>query len=224
MPLQKLCNKPAVVEQFCVCSQEVQGTNFITHVGLASEQQCGIKYGDTVKWTHVFSFFRRAEDRVHVIGKIRLSAEERESMDIFITDCEEEIEKIKRFERPKQFIIFPHKEERSAERPYCRYSCAGFVLEAYRRIHVTILEEDVIPAQSLDFLDEYYPGLAECSIKEREALGLIGTGPWRVVLPGYVLNAFNRSEKKIRQEPFRPKVSHSFFREPFSLKDVVFCG
>ena len=212
MTLQRLCNKSAPVEQFCVCAQEVQDTNFIVHVGLASEQQCSAKYGDAVKWTHVFAFFRHAEnDKVHVIGKIKLSDEERESIDIFITDCEEEIEKIKRLERPKQFIIFPHKEERTADRPFCRYSYAGFVLEVYRKIHVILLEEDTIPSQNLDFLCEYYPGLANCNTKEREDLGLVGAGPWRVILPGYVLNAFNRSENTIRQKPFQPKVKHCFF-------------
>lgn len=161
MTLRRLSDIQISAEQFCVCAQETQDTCFVKHVGLAGERQCNITYGSSVKWVHVSPPFKPADsNEVHAVGWLDLSDEERATIRHFIKRHVEEVERI----RPQaQYIIFPCKVVRSEDRPYCRFSCAGFVLEAYRTIGITILDKDAIPEQDLDFLCKHY------SISETDA-------------------------------------------------------
>ena len=38
----------------------------------------------------------------------------------------------------------------------------------------------------------------------KDTLGLLGDGPWPVVMPGYIMNAFKRRADEIRSESFSP--------------------
>ena len=209
MPLHKLNDTPISLKQFYVCAQENAATSVVVHIGLVNEEQHSVEYGHCIAWSHVAPPFRQVDSQeVHAVGWLSsLSESERETVQLFIVRHAEEVSNIR---KEKQYVIFPSRTERSMDCPYCRFSCAGFVVEAYRKIDIVLLDETMLPEQSFASLCSYYPSLREYGPKMRASLGLDGNGPWRVVLPGYVLNAFNRTDDEIRQKPFQPKKEYCF--------------
>lgn len=82
-----------------------------------------------------------------------------------------------------------------------RFSCAGFVAEAYRDgVGVRIVVDDgELPAVERATLERVW-GAPHVRIGAR--YGLEGNGPWRVLLPGYLLRAMCLPRSEL---PFRPQ-------------------
>jgi len=88
------------------------------------------------------------------------------------------------------------------------YSCAGFVLDCF--------ESNAVKKLLVSWDDPSFPKVHEGTIREvwcrrleltpqlKDTLGLLGDGPWPVVMPGYIMNAFKRRADEIRSEPFSP--------------------
>ena len=96
-----------------------------------------------------------------------------------------------------------------------RFSCAGFVIEAYREAGINVLQtgRGELPLVSLDALKAQYP-FAERRLdkpEDREKLGIPGDGPWPVVLAGYVLNALDRPGAEVRSSTFRAIDGDAYF-------------
>jgi hypothetical protein len=122
----------------------------------------------------------------------------------------------KRTERPSlrrqaedQYIIDPASKEPDSSKPYWRFSCAGFVMEAYSWAGLQLLVDrntHGFPTVTVDRLKEAYPSHAD-DLEDpdfRARMGLIGDGPWAVVLAGYIINALNRISTDIRSTPYLP--------------------
>ena len=116
------------------------------------------------------------------------------------------------------YVVHPHVREQTAPDGtviYRRFSCAGFVIEAYREvgIELVVTEEGRLPSVPLNTLLLAYPDLqAELqSPRLRRMCGLPGEGPWAVVLPGYVLHSLDRPESEIRGSPYLPREGDEFF-------------
>lgn len=118
---------------------------------------------------------------------------------------------------PEMYCIYPHAV------PHCevdgryvrtRFSCAGFVLEAYEFARITLLESDELPMVGRDVLKAGYPVQMQLLASGRlsaESLGLTGAGPWRVLLCGYLFNSLARSADEIREQPYLPMIEDRFF-------------
>ena len=103
-------------------------------------------------------------------------------------------------EARSQYVVAPHVREEKADdgtTKYRRFSCAGFVIEAYREAAINLLmtEAAELPDVGLNTLLQQYPDHARALLLPpmRKKAGLEGEGPWRVVLAGYVLNSLDRS-------------------------------
>jgi len=89
-----------------------------------------------------------------------------------------------------------------------RYSCAGFVERAYAEGARTplVVDPPLLPLVDLDMLRGVW-GLAFRAAGKTEAvlpsLGLSGPGPWRVLLPGYLLAACRSAAPR----PYQPRVA-----------------
>lgn len=200
MPVQRLSQTdPVCVEQYWVCARESRSRDFVHHVGLSSETQL-VKYGDEASWTHMAPPFQSGHRKVNLIAWVNLTAEDQECIALFI---EQYAEDIKDVNEEDQYIIFPCRSSPTIDHPYDRFSCAGFVLEAYKSIGFHLLDINSVPENDLEYLCRYYSSPSLQDVSFREKLGLIGAGPWPVVLPGYVLNSFTRDDEQIRREPFR---------------------
>lgn len=82
-----------------------------------------------------------------------------------------------------------------------RFSCAGFVAEAYREgAGVRLVVDDAdLPEVDRPTLERVWnPQIVRLGAR----YGLGGSGPWRVLLPGYLLRAVMLSRSAL---PFRPK-------------------
>lgn len=85
-----------------------------------------------------------------------------------------------------------------------RFSCSGFVIEAYRAARLELIDTNRLPLVGENEVAAAFPGLvwiesldeerhAKYRFKGREDLGLSGQGPWPIALPGYLLQSTVRA-------------------------------
>jgi hypothetical protein len=118
---------------------------------------------------------------------------------------------------PQMYIVHPHAEpyrEEDGRYTRMRFSCAGFVLEAYRKARIRLLDTKVLPLADLEHIRPGYPTefrLMENGPISPEQLGLEGDGPWRVLMCGYLFHALNRDAASVRSEPYDPRIEDRYF-------------
>jgi len=147
-----------------------------------------------------------------------LTVDEQLQLRLFSEEVESEYEAARLGSFRGQYVICPHvKEVRREDQTvvYRRFSCVGFVLEAYREAQIDLLRTNValLPLVGLDALKVQYPVFAPLlnSPRVRAEFGIGGDGPWPVVLAGYVINALDRPETAIRSTPYRATAGDEFF-------------
>lgn len=112
---------------------------------------------------------------------------------------------------PQMYCVHPHSSEfREDDGRYARtrFSCAGFVMEAYRNARITLLRIDSLPMVDIETIKLAYPWIERLMDKgrlSREALGLEGEGPWPILFCGYLFHALNREPNTIRSDPYIPQ-------------------
>ncbi|MCL2623705.1 MAG: hypothetical protein FWD31_08580 [Planctomycetaceae bacterium] len=194
----------------CATEIEVEGKNFIDHVGLSSEDQSAT-YAAMINWTHMAPPFRSGKDYcVHLAASFDLSEDEILQIGHFIETYDEET---KPFPRERmQYVIYPAKKEPTKNNPCRRFSCAGFVIEAYRFAGIILLDNlDLLPKRDLEFIKLYYREVDCLGPKLLSRLGLDELGSWPVLLPGYVFHAFADEIARRNGIPFQPEEKHAFF-------------
>ncbi len=222
MPAQVVPNSPSLsATRYAVVGtySEEQGSRFVRHVALLRED-ISLEYGVNARvWQMgpplvTGEVSRRAtssdpETAAHVVGWVGLDASERDA----ITDWLAQEEK---YERPldgralwRQYSVSldPNDQWQVDERgvrQYRRFSCASFVLCAYREgAMVELLNlatSATLPEVGLEILEKAY-GDQVRHPRLRESIHLRGDAPWRVALAGYVVHAFNRPDARIRSSP-----------------------
>jgi hypothetical protein len=109
------------------------------------------------------------------------------------------------------YCIVPHAspyEESDGRYVRMRFSCAGFVVEAYRSARINLVEVDRLPLVDMETIKAAYPnqiGLIERERLSAESLGLGGAGPWPVLFCGYLFHSLGRTAEKIRSTPYVPE-------------------
>jgi hypothetical protein len=158
----------------------------------------------------------QSEDRfpIHAFGRADLQVGELRQIGVFIDEQASEYEADK-IRRGHQYTILPHCKESDATCSVRRFSCAGFVIVAYSYAGIELVTTNTasLPVVSLEALIRAYPSFERNlkSTAERAKFGLIGDGPWPVILAGYIVNALNRSSEEIRREPYIPRVGDDYF-------------
>jgi hypothetical protein len=119
----------------------------------------------------------------------------------------------------QQYTIIPHMNWHTApetgRRIRRRFSCCGFVFEAYLAADIILLDQLAMPEAAEDLLNAAYPDLLRVEESQplarklgfagRGDLGITTDGPWRVMLPGYLFHATARSTKENRRPaPYVP--------------------
>jgi len=118
---------------------------------------------------------------------------------------------------PQMYCVLPHASplyENDGRYARTRFSCAGFVLEAYKRARIKLLELNALPMVDMAIIAKAYPQqsrLIERGMITAEDLGLGGDGPWPVLLCGYLFRALNREADFIRQEAYAPNTMDRYF-------------
>ena len=216
MPATRLTSTPIDVGRFDVFGMDSQQSPmFVAHIGLAVSAYRQFKSGDSAALVHMqppFASGRSFEPQV--LGCAPLTVDEENRINIFVDGLLDEYE-AGQVRRAKQYVIAPHaKPFREADGTivYWRYSCAGFVVEAYRSVELTIIATAAteLPPVSLKSICAAYP-FAENYRKTWDDWGITGDGPWPVLLPGHVLHSLNRPAEEIRQVPYVAKDGDEVF-------------
>ena len=194
-------------------------SHFIAHVGLFNDDSKDLGVERESRRISMVHMMPPLHDNKHLwpvsaIGTLHLSPGELQQIKLFCQYQQNEFD-AHRIRGKEQYVIRPHKRDPDAEHPCCRYSCAGFVIEAYRwaGIELLMLTDDCLPEVPLDTLKAAYPSHAEAldDPDERAKVGLENAERWPVVLAGYVLNALARPPEEIRKTPYVARPGDELF-------------
>ncbi len=199
---------------------------FIAHVGLAKSS--GPQPPTKIAVLHMGPPLHGQDSLAHIkanaVGSAAVTDDEVQKIKTFIDRQASEHSGFLELNRsdiikiaPQMYCVHPHAS------PFCeedgryvrmRYSCAGFVFEAYKKAGIALLRTDALPMADMDAIKLAYPrhvGLMERERLSPEALGLGGDGPWPVLLCGYLFHALNRDADSIRTERYKPSSEDGSF-------------
>jgi hypothetical protein len=141
-----------------------------------------------------------------VAGWLSLTADERDGIIDWLAEVDKE-------DRPgsiwRTYTVDPPEcwsEDERGGRLYRRFSCGGFVLACYRDgAGITLIDATSPtdwPAVSLEEIARAYGSQVRDMETLRRRLGIPGEGLWPILLAGYLIHAFNRSDDEIRASAF----------------------
>lgn len=227
MPAQRLGNQPVSMQKYDVAAQDsATKPHFVRHVGLSDEQREDVRSNSEVSLVHMGPPLIRgnAGHPIHAIGTAGLTVGQIRQIGVFIDGLISEY-RAEEIRGRKQYVIHPHVREPDEDVPCRRFSCAGFVIEAYREagIDLVVTESAPLPHVTLETLLDAYPDQADRlrDPAKRIPFGLKGDPPWPVVLAGYVLNSLNRTTDEIRTGPYTPALGDEFFPRQHSRSEKV---
>ncbi len=220
MPAERLQDTPVRLRLFDVVGQDSDNVEqFVRHVGLALQPQAGLtRRSPLVRLVHMGPPLTRdhadGPRPADAVATVELTADELLQIQVFLDELNDVYE-AEKARAEKQYVIRPHVAEPDEKTPFPRFNCAGFVVEAYRDAGIDLVEteETLLPPVSLGKLKQAYPDQAEALEREaiRRRCGLLGNGPWPVLLAGYVICAMARSVESIRSEPYQPQAGDEYF-------------
>lgn len=223
MPSLRLNNHDdnIVAHQYDIAGQD-NGVleNLLGHVGLVLEAKIYVTLNMNINVEHMAPPINRPKHmRVHVIGWLGLSNGQVNQIRMYVNEIKREYQAQKRRPKPlQQYIVRPHTKPVYNDKGmiiYYRYSCVGLVIESYKYAGIQLIteNEEEIPCYTLSMLLSAFPYLAEHLIDQdmRTALGLDGTGPWPVQMPGFIMHSLNRTKDVIIETPYRPVSGDEIF-------------
>jgi hypothetical protein len=220
MPAQRIATTAVGIRRFDVVGHDASGeAEFIAHVALSGGDFPGYSPIAPLTVVHMGPPLDRAGETIaHCVGSARLTADEQFQIGVFADEVALEYQAARAVIRQQQYVIAPHVDEQRSEDQTVvrrRFSCAGFVVEAYRDAGIDLLrtERDRVPLVQLESLKVQYPSFARLLDHDRfrADFGLTGDGPWPVVLAGHVLNALARTETDIRSAPYQAQAGDEYF-------------
>ncbi len=140
---------------------------------------------------------------IDIVSNMELSASEISRIKMFIDELVDEYS-VARATDHEQYTILPHFRDRNGDDSVRRYSCVGFVYEAYRDTDLDLIDLPSLPGVEIESLILAYPD-QEARLRHprlRAFGGLKGDGPWPVLMPGYLFHALNRPPDAWRRTPY----------------------
>jgi len=221
VPAQRLDQQSISISQFDVAGRDSATlSEFIRHVGLMPEIVASFAPGTLSRLLHMKPPLETEAEpgSVHVVGSVPPTIDETSAISLFYDEHRNEYA-AQSASRLLQYAILPSiQPDRATDGTVIRtrFSCAGFVIGAYREAEIDLIDEDegTLPPVDLETLVRAYPD-QESSLRNpklRERMNLGGDGPWPVVLPGYVLKSLCRRFEEIKAVAYRPTPGDEFFR------------
>jgi len=218
MPTIDLEKGPQSLSRYDVIGQcDEQGTRFVTHVGLLGTDDRLVEVGNEVNAVHMVPPLQQGKPmKAHVAGHVPLTNDEIKEISAWIQEVADEYHGSGADSWRHQYVIDPPWKDKTdpntGTRRYRRYSCAGFVLDSHCQVDIELLklssdatvDQDALPDVDKEKIAAAYP-VDEMSPRLLGHFGLTGDGPWRIVLPGYILHALDRPTDLQRQEPYHPR-------------------
>ncbi|MDZ7619319.1 MAG: hypothetical protein U1E05_20155 [Patescibacteria group bacterium] len=226
MPSYRVSGSTLSLGMFDVVGKDGDDGGFIGHVGLALA-------GKSQDASRVFVVDmgpplrgEREPGRIaaSVVGAIALTDDEVRKIRTFIDRHASEHQVFLHVDRrqllaaaPTMYRIHPHAEpfhENDGRYARTRFSCAGFVFEAYKKARIALVDLNSLPMCDIAIIDSGYRRhmrFMEAEGISRDALGLAGDGPWPILLCGYLLHSLNREANVVRRELYTPSISDRHF-------------
>jgi hypothetical protein len=225
VPSYLVSGKTLSLSRFEAVGQDGAAKGFIGHAGLAEaaglQDAASIPVLDMGPPLHGHGISGRV--RGDVVGSAALTDDEAQKIKTFVDRHANEHALFSQFGMsqliravPQMYCVLPHVSplyEGDGRYARTRFSCAGFVLEAYTRARIKLLNLDGLPMVDMAIIAAAYPQtrFIEQGIISAEDLGLGGEGPWPVLLCGYLFHALNREVDVIRQEAYSPDEMDRYF-------------
>lgn len=213
------------INRFDVVGADSSEADFICHVGLAaaagSQDVTSVAVLDMGPPMHGHSFENHM--KCDVTGSAELTDDEVQKIRTFVDRHASEHELFSQLGAtqilkiaPQMYCVLPHTSpiyEDDGRYTRTRFSCVGFVLEAYRGARIKLLNLDELPLIDMKNIAAAYPQtrLIQRGLISAEDLGLVGEGPWPVLLCGYLFHALDRDSGVIRQEAYAPSMDDGHF-------------
>ncbi len=214
MPAFDLAHDSQILQRDDVIGQRFNLTpSFVVHVGLHDADEQKAVFDTKVTAVHMRPPLRQGSVvRTHVAGCVPLTNDEIKEVAAWIQEVDDEYSAAQ-VGKKGQYHIYPHAKDitdpNRGVRRYRRYSCAGFVLDGYAQVEIDLLAlDDSLPEIGIDLVIDAYPSMAQDAdqLAEFGIQGYADTNKkWRIVLPGYVVNALNRSSEEIRRQSYRAR-------------------
>lgn len=219
MPSYRVTEPTVSLSRFDVIGQDGDEPGYVGHVGLA--EVAGPSSSVAVPVCEMGPPLRGSnasgQMQCNVLGSATLTNSEIQKIKAFIDRHANEHESFLQVSRsqliqavPEIYCIIPHASplrETDGRYTRTRFSCAGFVLEAYKKARMTLIDVNNLPSVDMAVIASAYPlqvRLIENGRVSREALGLDGEGPWPVLLCGYLFHSLDRRAADVRQRAYSP--------------------
>lgn len=230
MPARRLSDQPSQLDPYDVLGQTDGSTDLMLHALLCNEStpRADVSKTTTVNCMHMGPPLGRRTDCGDAVGSAGLAEGHRRKIKTFVDDRRQERKAAKkrlqaagrgdalRFE----YCIHPAATKPSGEFPLWRFSCVGFVLEAYRAARIRLLGSPR-PSVSVSKLKQLYPDSAD-ELDDPSVCDRMGIGEgesWSVALVGYLLNSLARDTDEIHRTPYVPRVGDEYF--PSQAQDTT---
>lgn len=202
MPFLRLGTEPVEVRQFAVV-----GTcpgSWVKHVGLLAHDMM-LSAGESANAFHMVGpralglglGLRTDISGVSVVSWLDdLSEDERRDLNDWIEVLRPQLSSVDYW-----ILQDPVSDEITRRLIHRRYSCASFVTQAFLEgANIRLIEDGSLPQVGRSELSEIWDPRF---IKLASRFGLVGDGPWPILLPGYVLRAVAAGRSAL---PFRPSL------------------
>jgi hypothetical protein len=218
MPSARINGPTVTVATYDAIGADGGRRGFLRHIGLAAS--AGAQDRASVIVLDMGPPLRiGAKMKADAVGTAGLTEGEARKIKAFIDRHEGEHRAVAKLSRSNASQIYcivppsiPFKEEdgRSVRE---RFSCAGFVFEAYKRSRIRLVDDEHLPLIDLEHIKQAYPDFAAFLDRAdfRASMGLTGTGPWPVMLCGYLLNALKRPEAQLRETAYSAQPGDEIF-------------
>jgi len=222
MPAWILSAEPTHVTPFDVLAQGSGGSDLMVHALLFYEESArtDVVKGALLKCVHMGPPFSQRDRQVDAVGTAVLTDEDIRKIKTFADDRlrerkaeEERLKRIKQEDSLRvEYCIHHPSQKPTAIFSLWRFSCVGFVLQAYRTARIE-LPGTPLPLRTLDELKQFYPTHAAKldDPETRKQLGIDQGDSWPVALVGYVLHSLSRQPTEIRGTPHAPKSGDEYF-------------
>ncbi|TVP96691.1 MAG: hypothetical protein EA381_16875 [Planctomycetaceae bacterium] len=159
-----------------------------------------------------------------IVGTVELTATERLKLELFFDEVLDEYRSLQT-KSVDQYHIYPHFVDLAppgtgAAEAARKFSCVGLVVEAYRVTGLYLVDTERLPPIGLDLLCDAYPGASTALRRDafRAMFGLVGDGPWPVLMPGYVFHSMNRHPDDFRRTPYITSEGDEYFPASITIQ------
>lgn len=223
MPAIRLSDNPVSVNTFDVLV--LGNDDLMFHAMLCAETiaRSDVTARIALRTTHMGPPLGLKRFQCNAVGSAELNEDDRRKIRTYVDERNQENEAERsryrllrmRWDARTQYQIHPPSSPPTKDYPLWRFSCVGYVLEAYRTARIDLLGNE-LPKKSIDDLKQLYPDQANDldNVDKQKEMGIGEGNQWPIALVGYLLHSLARELNLIRgsdSQPYQANEGDEFF-------------